>query len=141
MTNLFNYIPRKSPIHSLTGATKLLCLIIWSLAAMATFDTRLLAVLPIISFALFAVSRIKLREVSFILKFTFVFMILNNILIFIFAPQQGVKLYGTSHVLFEIWGRYIITQEQLFYHLNVVLKYFATIPMVLLFVNTTNPSE
>ena len=35
----------------------------------------------------------------------------------------------------------MITAEQLFYHLNVILKNTCTIPIVLLFVCTTNPSE
>ena len=37
MINLFNYIDRPSPIHRLTGASKLLCLVTWSLAAMTSF--------------------------------------------------------------------------------------------------------
>lgn len=141
MTNIFNYIDRPSPIHRLTGATKLVCLLLWSFAAMSTYDTRLLVILPVISFVLFAVSRIKLRDVSFMLGFTAVFMVLNNILVFAFSPQHGVSLYGTRHVLFTLGGNYVVTKEQLFYHLNLVLKYLASIPIVLLFVCTTNPSE
>jgi energy-coupling factor transport system permease protein len=38
-------------------------------------------------------------------------------------------------------GKYALTAEQLFYHLNYVLKFMATVPVVLLFVTTTNPSE
>ena len=141
MTNIFNYIDRSSPIHRLTGATKLVCLLLWSFAAMSTYDTRLLAVLPVISFGLFAVSKIKLRDVSFMLGFTAVFMVLNNVLVFAFSPQHGVTLYGTRHALFSLGGNYVVTKEQLFYHLNLVLKYLASIPIVLLFVCTTNPSE
>ena len=141
MTNIFNYIDRPSPIHRLTGATKLVCLLLWSFAAMSTYDTRLLAVLPVISFVLFAVSKIRLRDVSFMLGFTAVFMVLNNVLVFAFSPQHGVNLYGSRHVLFAIGGNYVVTKEQLFYHLNLVLKYLASIPVVLLFVCTTNPSE
>ena len=48
MTNLFNYIERKSPIHELSGATKLICLLLWSFAAMITFDTRMLVFLPVV---------------------------------------------------------------------------------------------
>ena len=141
MKNIFNYIDRSSPIHSLTGATKLICLLLWSFGAMATYDTRFLAVLPVISLALFAASKIKLKDVSFMLGFTAVFMVLNNVLIFIFSPQHGVTLYGTKNVIFTIAGNYVVTKEQLFYHLNLVLKYLSTIPIVLLFVCTTNPSE
>jgi energy-coupling factor transport system permease protein len=141
MTNIFNYIDRSSPIHRLTGATKLVCLLLWSFAAMATYDTRLLVSLALLSLVLFRVSRIGIRDVSFMLGFTAVFMLLNNLLVFLFAPQHGVSLYGTKHVLFSLGGNYVITREQLFYHLNLFLKYLASIPVVLLFVCTTNPSE
>ena len=141
MNGLFNYIDRESPIHRLTGATKLVCLLLWSFAAMMTYDTRLLAVLPVISIVLFIVSKIRLKDVRFMLGFTLVFMVLNNVLVFLFAPQHGVSLYGTKHVLFSLGGNYVLTKEQLFYHLNLVLKYLATIPIVLLFVCTTQPSE
>ena len=141
MNAIFNYIDRESPIHRLTGATKLVCLLLWSFAAMMTYDTRLLAVLPVISIVLFIVSKIRLKDVRFMLGFTLVFMVLNNVLVFLFAPQHGVSLYGTKHVLFSLGGNYVVTKEQLFYHLNLVLKYLATIPIVLLFVCTTQPSE
>ena len=141
MSGVFNYINRKSPIHNLTGASKLIVLILWSLAAMTTFDTRLLVVLPIISLIFFKVSGIKYKDVSFVINFTFVFMILNNILIFLFSPEHGVSIYGTRHVLWNGIGRWVLTKEQLFYQLNVVLKYISTIPIVILFVSTTDPSE
>ena len=141
MSGVFNYINRKSPIHNLTGASKLIVLILWSLAAMTTFDTRLLVVLPIISLIFFKVSGIKSKDVSFVINFTFVFMILNNILIFLFSPEHGVSIYGTRHVLWNGIGRWVVTKEQLFYQLNVVLKYISTIPIVILFVSTTDPSE
>ena len=141
MSGVFNYINRKSPIHNLTGASKLIVLVLWSLAAMTTFDTRLLVVLPIISLILFKVSGIKYKDVSFVINFTFVFMILNNILIFLFSPEHGVSIYGTRHVLWNGIGRWVVTKEQLFYQLNVVLKYISTIPIVILFVSTTDPSE
>ena len=141
MTNLFNYIDRPSPIHRLTGATKLICMLLWSFAAMSTYDTRLLVVLVILSLLLFRISKIRIADVSFMLGFTVVFMVLNNVLVFVFSPQHGVSLYGTRHVLFSPGGNYVITKEQLFYHLNLFLKYLASIPIVLLFVCTTNPSE
>lgn len=140
MRNIFNYIERESPIHDLTGATKLICLVLYSVAGMITFDTRYVACLAVIALVLFRVSRIRLREVSFLLKFTLFFMIFNNIVLFLFSPQYGVEVYGTRHVLFGS-GRFTVTAEQLFYHLNQMLKCFAMVPIVLLFVCTTNPSE
>lgn len=141
MVNLFNYIEKDSPIHRLSGATKLSALILISFAAMTTFDTRFLVFLTLLAFVSFRVSRIRMKEVKILFLFTFIFMILNNILIYIFSPEHGVTLYGTRHVLFTGWRKWTITAEQLFYHLNVVLKYLATIPFVMLFVSTTEPSE
>ena len=141
MTNLFNYIDRSSPIHRLTGASKLFGLVLWSLAAMNGFHTPFLAVLTLGSFALFKLSKIRLKDVSFMLGATLIFLVLNNLLIYLFSPEHGVEIYGSRTVLLEGIGRYSITAEQLFYHLNVVLKYACTIPIVLLFVCTTDPSE
>ena len=141
MTNIFNYVDRPSPIHRLTGATKLVCLLLWTFAAMSTYDTRLLIVMAVLSLILFRVSKIRVKDVSFLLILMTTFMVLNNVLIFLFSPQHGVTLYGTYHVLFRITERYTVTQEQLFYHANLILKYLATIPTVILFVCTTNPSE
>ena len=140
MINIFNYIDRPSPIHRLTGATKLVCVLLWSMAAMVTYDTRMLIVLPVLSIALFAVSKIRLKDVSFMLGVTAAFLVLNNVMIYVFSPQHGVSTYGTQHIILGS-GRYALTQEQLFYHFNLLLKYLSTIPIILLFVCTTNPSE
>jgi energy-coupling factor transport system permease protein len=141
MTNLFNYIDRPSPIHQLTGASKLVFLVLWSAASMTTFYTPLLLAMTIAALALFKVSNVRFRDVSFLLGFTVVFLVMNNLLIFLFSPLHGVSIYGTRHDLLPIYGDYVITAEQLLYHLNVVLKYTCSIPVILLFVCTTNPSE
>ena len=141
MTNLFNYIDRPSPIHKLTGASKLFGLILWSLGAMSGFHPPCRAVLTVGALVLFKVSKIRVKDISFMLGATLVFLVLNNLLIYLFSPEHGVEIYGSRTVLLEGIGRYTITAEQLFYHLNVVLKYTCTIPIVLLFICTTDPSE
>ena len=141
MTNLFNYIDRPSPIHRLTGASKLLFLVLWTLAAMTSFYTPLLIAMTVISVVLFRTAQLKLKDVSFMLGIMGVYILLNNVLIFLFSPLHGTNLYGSKTVLFPIAGPYCLTAEQLFYHFNVILKNACTIPIVLLFVCTTNPSE
>lgn len=138
---MLSYIERRSPIHQLTGATKLLCFIMWSFAAMLTYDTRILLVMFFTSVIIFKISNVKLREVSFVLAFILIFLLINNVAIYIFSPQEGVKIYGTQHVLFDLAGRYNVTLEQLFYQCNITLKYFTVIPAALLFIVTTHPSE
>ena len=141
MMNIFNYIERRSPIHAMTGASKLVCLLLWSFGAMSSFDPRFLFALFVLALVLFKISKIRVADIRFMLWFTFVFCLLNNLLIFLFSPMHGTEIYGSCHEIFHIAGRYTLTQEQLLYHLNVFLKYAATIPIVLLFVTTTDPSE
>lgn len=141
MVNLFNYIDRPSAIHRLTGATKCICLLLWSFAAMFTYDTRFLLFLSVLSIILFFVGHIHIKDVSFMLSFTVIFLVMNNVLVYLFSPLHGTQIYGSCTYLFGLSGKYAPTAEQLFYHLNYFLKYLATIPIVLLFVSTTNPSE
>lgn len=135
------YLEADSPIHRLTGATKLICLIFCSLTAMLTYDTRVLAMLLILSLICFKVSQIKFKDVAFVVYFILTFLLINNIAIFIFSPMEGCKIYGSTTILFKIAGPYTVTVEQLFYQLNVTLKYFAVIPIALLFIVATHPSE
>ena len=141
MVNIFNYIDRPSAIHRLTGATKLVCTVLWTLAAMITYDTRILIAMPIIALVLFKISKIKFSDIKIMLIATVIFMVLNNVMVFVFSPQHGVSVYGSQHIIFGGDARYALTQEQLFYHLNLILKYFAQVPMIILFVSTTDPSE
>ncbi len=138
---VLNYLPRKSVIHQLTGATKLIFFLLFTLASMITYDTRVLLGLMVISFAAFAASKIRLREVRFILVFMLVFLLLNDTFIFLFSPDQGTAIYGTRHLVCHLFWRYDLTLEELFYLFNVSLKYFVALPVATLFISATNPSE
>ena len=140
-STMLGYVKVDSPIHRLTGATKLICLLLYSFAAMLTYDTRVLLGLLIFSLICFSISKIKFKEVAFVVYFILLFLLINNIAIFIFSPYEGCKIYGNTTVLFHIVGNYSVTTEELFYLLNVTLKYLAVIPIALLFIVATHPSE
>ena len=138
---ILGYIERDTLVHRLTGLTKLIAFLMWSVAAMISFDTRMLALLLAVSLALFCMSKIRFREISHVFYFILLLMILNTIFIFIFSPEEGVKIYGSRTVLYQLNEKYAITSEQLFYELTVVLKYFTIVPIALLFILTTQPNE
>lgn len=138
---VMSYIPGKSVIHALTGTTKLVFFLLFTFSSMLTYDTRVLLGLMVISFSCFAVSHIKFKDVSFVFWFMVVFLALNNFFIFLFSPDQGTEIYGTRVVLCHLFGPYDLTREQLFYHFNISLKYFVALPIALLFITATNPSE
>ncbi len=140
-TFLLEYIEKDSIIHRLNGAAKLICFLLWTTAIMLTYDTRLLIFLTVLGFILFKVSKIRFKEIKIVFYLISIFLILNLLMIFLFSPLEGTKIYGTQHDIFKIFGNYIVTQEQLFYEFNIFIKYFSVIPVGLLFVITTHPSE
>ena len=120
MKLILEYIHKDSFVHNLNGATKLICFLLWCITTMITYDTRILSFMIIFGLFLFKLSKLKIQDVSFVLMFILFFLILNNIFIYIFSPN---------------------TLEQLFYQINITLKYFSVIPIALIFILTTNPSE
>lgn len=139
--NLFGYIDKDTIINQLSGSTKLICFILLSLIAMTSYDTRFLFALTLFSIILFILAKIPWNNIRILIYFVLIFSILNLFMIYLFEPEYGVQLYGSRTVLFEGIGRYTLTVEQLFYELNVAIKYFTTIPLALIFIFTTNPSE
>jgi energy-coupling factor transport system permease protein len=135
------YIDRPSPVHALSGTVKFIVFLLWSVLGMVSYDTRVMFCLCLLGFLLFTLSRIKARDISFIFKMLFFFMFLNLAGIYLFAPEQGVIIYQTRHMLARGIGRYTLTAEQLFYELNVFLKYLSIIPVAVMLIVTTNPSE
>jgi energy-coupling factor transport system permease protein len=138
---LLTYEKKDTWIDELCGLTKLLFFLCWSITSMMTYDTRVLALMLVLSLVIFKVSKTRWDQVGTVFKFILFFLAINIIAIFLFAPDQGTKIYGTEHILLPIAGKYVFTAEQLFYELNIILKYFVIVPSVFIFVVTTNPSE
>lgn len=138
---LVGYHAGTSFLHCLSGASKLLFLLLVSLAAMLSYDTRLLLVIGLGALTLFATSGIRLKDVSFVLSFALAFALLNVLMVYLFAPQYGVEIYGAKTVLLDGLGAYSITAQELFYLFNLALKYVCTIPLALIFLMTTHPSQ
>ncbi len=141
MSRLLTYSEKNTWIHKLCGVTKLIFFIAWSVAGMLTYDTRVLAVMFCTSLIIFKISKTEWKQVGTIFKFILFFLFLNLITVFAFSPYEGTKIYGTKTLLLPLFGHYALTKEQLFYEFNILLKYFTVIPVVLMFIVTTNPSE
>lgn len=141
MSSSLAYIKKNSVIHGLNGSTKFLFFLIWSIAAMITYDTRILVAMFFLGGIFFLMSGIKWKEVRFAVCFMLGLIALNLIALYFFAPEQGVEIYGTRHELIHLFWRYSIVEEQLFYLFNFMMKYMAVIPAALLFILATNPSE
>lgn len=141
MARVLTYEEKDTWIHRLSGVTKLIFFLLWSAISMITYDTRVLVVMVVLSFVIFAISKTKWSQVGSVFKFIMLFLCINLIAIFFFSPGQGTKIYGTETPLWHLFGNYTLTKEQLFYEINVMLKYLTITPAVFMFIVTTNPSE
>lgn len=141
MSKVLSYEEKDTWIHRLSGVTKLVFFLLWSITSMLSYDTRVLLVMLVCSLIIFKMSRTEWRQVGTVFKFIMFFLVINLLAIFIFSPDQGTKIYGTYTELVKIAGPYVITTEQLFYEFNVMVKYLTVIPAVFMFIVTTNPSE
>jgi energy-coupling factor transport system permease protein len=108
---------------------------------MFSYDIRVILFVMVFSSIIMAVSRIKFAQIRLMVYYVSAFLLINAILTFFFAPEYGVSIYGSRHILVTIFGKYILTSEQLFYQATQVLKYASVIPLGIIFILTTNPSE
>lgn len=138
---ILSYLERNSLVHKLTGTTKLIFFLTWSVAAMVTYDTRVLICMLIGSVVIFKISKVKFKDVSVVFGMALVFLLMNNLFVYLFSPEYGVGLYESRTLLFTIAGRYTVTLQQLFYHLNMSMKVLCVVPVALLFIACTDPSE
>lgn len=138
---VLSYEKKDTWIHELSGVTKLIFFILWSITAMLTYDTRVLIFMLVASLIIYKISGTEWRQVGTVFKFILFFLCINLIAIFFFAPDQGTLIYGTRTVLAHLFGHYDVTAEQLFYEFNVMMKYMTVVPSVFMFITTTDPSE
>lgn len=140
-SKLFDYVERDNFVYNLSGVTKLLCFLFLTFAAMYAYDIRIVVVIMIFSFWVLHISEIKFAQIKVMMYYVLVFLVLNFILTYLFSPQYGVEIYGTSHEMFRITSRYVVTEEQMLYQVTKTLKYASVIPLGMMFLLTTNPSE
>ncbi|MBT1576778.1 energy-coupling factor transporter transmembrane protein EcfT ['Elaeagnus angustifolia' witches'-broom phytoplasma] len=137
--SMLQYLPGNTFIYKIQGATKLLFLILVSVVCMMVYHVWFLLGLVFFSLFLFWCAQIKWQQVAFVVKGTFFFLFVNNIIIFFCFRNYGTQIYNSKTPIPLFFN--LLTQEQLFYQFNVLLKYCCIIPLFLIFIITTNPSQ
>lgn len=138
---LFDYSEGDNFIYKLSGLTKLICFLGMTFAVMFSYDIRFILAVLAISFVLFALSGIKFQQVKVMGIYVIIFLLLNFVLTFLFSPTYGTEIYGSTHEIFRFSSRYVVTLEQLLYQITKTVKYASVVPLGMLFLFTTNPSE
>lgn len=138
---VFSYNRVNTPIHNMSGLTKFICYLLLTFGVMFSYDIRVILLMMVFSYIMFRMSKIKLSQIKIMLIYVAIFLVTNFIISYLFSPEEGVRIYGTKHELFHLFGRYSITLEQLLYQGTKTLKYASVVPLGIIFVLTTNPSE
>lgn len=140
-TKLFSYNYENTAIHNLSGLIKFICFLLLTFATMYTYDIRVILGMLAFSVIILRISRIKFSQIKVMLIYVVIFILVNAVFTFLFAPEHGVTLYGTRHPLLKLWGKFYLTQEQLLYQVTLAFKYLSVVPLGIIFLLTTNPSE
>ena len=138
---LFDYVQKDNVVYNLSGVTKLIAFLCLTFSVMFSYDIRFIIAVMVMSFVILHISEIKYSQIRLMLIYTVIFLVLNFILTFLFNPTYGTEIYGTRHELFAITKRYTVTSEQLLYQTTKLFKYGSVIPLGMIFLLTTNPSE
>lgn len=138
---IFDYVEKDNVIYNLSGLSKLICFICMTTAVMYSYDIRFVVCMMIISLGLFRVAELKFAQIKTMLLYVVIFLAMNFVLTFIFNPTYGTEIYGTTHELFRINDYFIVTAEQLVYQITKTSKYASVVPLGMMFLLTTNPSE
>lgn len=138
---LFDYVDKDNVIYNLSGLTKLIVFICMTVAVMFSYDIRFILCVLVLSLLLFRVAELKLSQIKTMLIYVAVFLAMNFVLTFVFNPTYGTEVYGTTHELFRINDYLVVTAEQLLYQISKTGKYASVVPLGMMFLLTTNPSE
>ncbi len=137
---LFSYNLADTFIHRLSGLTKLICFLFLTFAVMYSYDIRVILVVMVFSILLMRTAEIQFSQVRLMVIYVLIFIFTNAVISFFFSPEFGTSIYGTSHEFARVFG-ISLTYEQLFYQVTKMFKYASVIPLGMIFLLTTNPSE
>ncbi|MEZ9375337.1 energy-coupling factor transporter transmembrane component T family protein [Vibrio cyclitrophicus] len=137
------YIKTSSWLDKMNAVTKLVMFICWVATAIATFDIRISASMCVIGLAMLFTTKISMSLYRPLLIGMVLFLLFTCSFIFLLEPMQGVWFIESETILIaNPWFEsYNLTQETAWYLLLLFTRYFATLPIALLFITTTNPSE
>lgn len=129
-----------SYFHKLDASIKLLSVILWTVFIFKFQDIRVFAAFLIIGLIMLKISKVPAKLVKGPFVFIVLFTIFNSIFLLVVTPQYGSELTGTYNYIIQT-DHYAMTYETLFYMITLSLKYLALLPITLLFVFTTHPTQ
>ncbi len=138
---VFSYNKLDTPIHRMSGLTKFICFLFLTFGVMFSYDVRVILCIMAFSLWVLHISKIKFSQIRLMVIYVAIFILTNFVISYVFSPEEGVKIYGTRHEFARLFGNFSFTWEQLLYQGTKMVKYASVVPLGMIFLLTTNPSE
>ena len=90
------YIEGDSIFHKLSGVSKILLFVIWTMITVMFLDLRVFLVMGLISAIMLYFAKIPSKTIKPLLWIMVVFNIINVIFILLITPQYGSELVGSN---------------------------------------------
>ncbi|MFV0555828.1 MAG: energy-coupling factor transporter transmembrane component T family protein [Lactovum sp.] len=126
--------------HKLDASVKLLAVIIWTIFIFKFQDIRIFLMFLVLGLFFLFLSKIPLKLIAAPFLFILFFTLFNSLFLLIVTPLYGSELTGTYTYLFQT-DYYAISYETVFFMLTLSFKYLALLPITLLFVFTSHPTQ
>lgn len=138
-----NFTPGTTFMHKLTGGTKVLLFVLYTIAIIATFDIRVIAALMILPIIAIISMKPNYKPIRFMLIFLFVMQgIVGSLFVLLLSPEAGLKQVGAKTIIWASQsGKLFIVKETLWYLLVTFLKRVVSLLSVIAFMLATTPSE
>ena len=124
MNRLLSYEEKNTPLHRLSGVTKLVFFLLWCLTSALTYDTRVLLVMVGISLVLYVLSGTTWQQVRSVFAFVMVFMVLKY---FTVVPSVFIFLVTTDPSEFAASLNMVGLPYTISYSVAIALRYIPDI--------------
>lgn len=129
-------------MHQLTGTTKVLLMIVFTVGIITTLDIRLLLLWMVLPVIAIISMKPNYKPILFAFFFQFIMVtLIGGVLGLIVVPDAGKLYVGTETVIVQFTQRHYLTKEWLWYHLVIFVKRTASLATVVAFMLATTPSE
>lgn len=138
---IINFIPGNTPLHKLTGATKVRSFFISTVFLVMSFDLRL--ILPFMAVATVALVSLKpaWKPVRYLFTFFMLMNILNLFLFWLGDPGIGTMHSGGTTTILWQSGRLYLSAETVWYLLTRFCKMLTSFLVSMVFILSITPSE
>ncbi len=143
MNNKFiiNLVPGTTPLHKLSGTSKVRLFAVLIVYIMMSFDLRLILPLFLISIVALMTLKPNWKPIKVICWIVLLSNIFNLVFYYVVSPNLGVEWCNGSTVIYQFTPRLIVTVETMWYLVSRFFKLITSFMVSLVFILSITPAE